>query len=354
MVLSGGIHQVCAGAVPRDAISHHLLESQRVLRGMGLRSEILCEEGRIHPALADAVRPVGEWEAVARPGDAAVLHYSIGSPAFRHVLERCERSAIHYHNITPAELLWEDAPAVALACQEGREELAHLADRVTAAAADSGFNADELVSLGYPSADVIGVMRRELPVAPRDRDPDDRRVRLLFVGRGVPNKAQHHLITALAALRQAGVDAELHLVGTWEGMEPYEERCRALVRDLGVGEHVDFAGSVDDRRLARAYAQSDCFVCLSDHEGYCVPLIEAMAAGLPIVAFAAGAVPETVGDAGLLLDAKDPSLVSEAIQEVVRNPALSARMARGRGERLEHFAAPAVAGRLREFAGGLL
>ena len=352
--MSAGLHQVCAGAVPRDAISHHLLESQRVLRGMGLRSEILCEEGRIHPALSDRVRPVGDWDAVAEPGDAAVLHYSIGSPAFGYVLERCERSAIHYHNITPAELLWEDAPAVALACQQGREELAHLADRVTAAAADSGFNADELVTLGYPSADVIGVMRRELPVAARGRASGDGRVRLLFVGRGVPNKAQHHLIAALAALRQAGLDAELHLVGTWEGMEPYEERCHALVHDLGLGEYVDFAGSVDDAQLARAYAESDCFVCLSDHEGYCVPLIEAMAGGLPIVAFAAGAVPETVGEAALLLDTKEPSLVSEAVREVLENPRLTARMARGRQRQLEHFSAPAVADRLRAFAGGLL
>lgn len=352
--MTAGVHQVCAGAVPRDAISHHLLESQRVLRAMGLRSEILCEEGRIHPALADAVRPVEAWDALAEPGDAAVLHYSIGSPAFGYVLDRCERSAIHYHNITPAELLWEDAPAVALACAQGREELGLLADRVTAAAADSGFNADELVSLGYPSADVIGVMRRELPVAARTRRPGDGPVRLLFVGRGVPNKAQHHLIAALAALRQAGADAELSLVGTWEGMEPYEERCRRLVRDLRLDDHVDFAGSVDDERLARAYADSDCFVCLSDHEGYCVPLIEAMAASLPIVGFAAGAVPETVGDAGLLLDDKHPSLVAEAVLEVLGNPGLAAHMAEGRRAQLERFGAAAVADRLRTFVGELL
>ena len=349
-----GVHQVCAGAVPRDAISHHLLESQRVLRAMGLRSEILCEEGRIHPSLADAVRPVREWDAVARPGDAAVLHYSIGSPAFGYVLDRCERSAIHYHNITPAELLWEDAPAVALACARGREELGLLAGRVTAAAADSGFNADELVTLGYPSADVIGVMRRELPVARRTPTTGDGRVRLVFVGRGVPNKAQHHLIAALAALRQSGTDAELSLVGTWEGMEPYRDRCLRLVQDLRLDEFVDFAGSVDDARLARAYAESDCFVCLSDHEGYCVPLLEAMAASLPIVAFAAGAVPETVGDAALLLDDKHPSLVAEAVREVLGSPRLSRHMAEGRRAQLEHFGAGAVADRLRAFAGGLV
>ncbi len=351
--MSRGVHQVCAGAVPRDAISHHLLESQRVFRGMGLRSEILCEEGRIHPWLADRVRPVSDWDSVARPDDAAVLHYSIGSPAFRYVLDRCDRSAMHYHNITPAELLWEDAPMVAQACAEGRTELALLADRVTVAAADSVFNADELVVLGYPPARVVGVMRRALTPAPR-AVVNDGRVRLLFVGRGVPNKAQHHLIAALAALRQAGTDAMLTLVGTWEGMEPYEERCRSLVSDLQLGDHVDFAGSVDDDGLARAYAQSDCFVCLSDHEGYCVPLIEAMAASLPIVAFAAGAVPETVGSAGLLLDEKHPSLVAEAILEVLQNSRLGAHIAEGRRAQLAYFSPEAVADRLRGFVADLV
>lgn len=350
--MSGGVHQVCAGAVPRDAISHHLLESQKALHAMGLRSEILCEEGRIHPALARFVRPAGDWDAVARPGDAAILHYSIGSPAFGYVLDRCDRSAIHYHNITPAELLWEDAPAVAAACEQGRAELALLAGRVRAAAADSGFNAQELVALGYPSADVIGVMRRELPVVPRSAGGDGR-LRLLFVGRGVPNKAQHHLIAALAALRQTGSDASLALVGTWEGMEPYEERCRRLTAALRLEDHVDYAGSVDDAALARAYAESDCFVCLSDHEGYCVPLIEAMAGDLPIVAFAAGAVPETVGEAALLLDDKHPSLVAEAVREAVGNPRVAAHMTEGRRAQLEHFGHDAVAARLRAFVEGM-
>ncbi len=348
--MTAGVHQVCAGAVPRDAITHHLLESRRVIRAMGLRSEILCEDDRIDPTLAGVVHPVSGWSDVARPGDAAILHYSIGSPAFGHVLARCDRVAIHYHNITPAELLWEDAPAVAIACLHGREELATLAGRVVAAAADSRFNADELAALGFPPAAVVGVMRRELPVVPaRPRPRAGAPLSLLFVGRGVPNKAQHHLIAALAALRQGGGDARLRLIGSWEGMETYAGRCAALARDLRVADHVAFEGSVDDGRLAEAYAGSDAFVCLSDHEGYCVPLVEAMAASLPIVAFASSAVTETVGNAGLLLDEKPPSLVAESVREATANPRLAARMEEGRRERLAHLGADAVAARVRAF-----
>jgi L-malate glycosyltransferase len=351
--VSDGVHQVCAGAAPRDAITHHLLESQKVLRGMGLRSELFCEDDRIHGALAGRVHPVSRWSALVRPGDAAILHYSIGSPAFDAVMARCNRLAIHYHNITPAELLWEDAPAVALQCRRGRAELASLAGRIAAVAADSSFNAEELNSLGFGAAAVVGVMKRDLPLsAPRRRG--EGRLRLLFVGRGVPNKAQHHLIAALAALRQTGADARLTLAGTWVGMESYAARCRELARRLLVDEHVVFAGSLDDAALARTYAESDCFVCLSDHEGYCVPLVEAMEAGLPIVAFAAGAVPETVGGAGLLLDEKPPSLVAEAVLVATSgDPRLAAAMAAGGRAQLAQLGREAVAERLRAFTGSL-
>jgi glycosyltransferase involved in cell wall biosynthesis len=354
VVVSGGVHQVCAGAVPRDAITHHLLESRDVIRSMGLRSEIFCEDGHVAPDLAGDVHGVSRWDALAEPGDAAILHYSIGSPAFGHVMERCDRVAIHYHNITPAELLWEDAPAVAMACQRGRAGLAALAGRVVAAAADSHFNARELDALGFPRAAVVGVMRRELPVVASSspRHPEGP-LRLLFVGRGVPNKAQHHLIAALAAVRQSGRDARLHLIGSWVGMEAYARRCGRLARDLRVDDHVVVEGSVDDARLAGAYAESDVFVCLSDHEGYCVPLVEAMAAALPIVAYASSAVTETVGGAGLLLDEKPPSLVAEAVLATVSDPRLAARMAAGRSGRLADLDAVAVAARVRAFVESL-
>lgn len=320
---------------------------------MGLRSEIFCEDGHVAPELTGEVHGASRWDALTRPDDAAILHCSIGSPAFGHVLERCMRVAIHYHNITPAELLWEDAPAVAMACQRGRAELAALSGRVVAAAADSRFNAGELAALGFPEATVVGVMRRELPVTAAVAHRPGGPLRLLFVGRGVPNKAQHHLIASLAALRQSGSDARLNLIGSWVGMDSYARRCQGLARDLRVAGEVVFEGSVNDARLARAYAEADVFVCLSDHEGYCVPIVEAMAASLPIVAFASSAVTETVGRAGLVLDEKPSSLVAEAVVAAASDPRLAARMAAGRAERLSSLGAEAVAERVRSFVGSL-
>jgi glycosyltransferase involved in cell wall biosynthesis len=352
--MSTGIHQVLAGSAPRDAITHHALEARHVIREMGLRSEILVADDRVHPALRAELRAHTAWDSVARQGDVAILHYSIASPAFEWVLERAERAALHYHNVTPAALLWRDAPLVALECALGRRALGDLVGRVAAVAADSEFNAAELLEIGFGEAAVIGVMRAPLGSALRRPRPAGSPPRLLFVGRGAPNKAQHDLILALAALAQAGVHAELWLAGTWEGFEPYEARCRALARRVGVEDRMVLTGSLSEAELAQTYADADCFVCLSDHEGFCVPVLEAIEMGLPIVAFAAGAVPESVGRAGLLLDQKPPSLVAEAVVEALGNARLAAWMATGRQEQLARFSPEALADRLRAFVEPLM
>ena len=186
--------------------------------------------------------------------------------------------------------------------------------------------------------------------SPRTTGAVHSRPRLLFVGRGVPNKCQHELIMALAALGDAGVDAELRLVGSWGGSRPYFERCLRTARMLGVTDSVVVLDSLSDEDLAREYADADVFLCLSDHEGYCVPLLEAMAADLPIVAFAAGAVPETLGRAGLLLNDKSPSVVAEAVAAVLGG-ALAGEMRDGRGAQLAHHSREATAQRLQAFIG---
>jgi glycosyltransferase involved in cell wall biosynthesis len=347
MGVSTGVHQVVAGAAPRDAITNHVIVARDVIRGMGLRSEIFCDPRHVAGELTGIVHPSDAWERLARPDDAAILHYSIDSPAFTHVAERASRSAMHYHNVTPPELLWRDAPALALQCSRGREHLGDLADRVSHAAADSHFNAAELEPLGYPPAVVIGVFRQALPPAPAAGGHGGA-MRLLFVGRGAPNKCQHDAILAVGALAQAGVDAELRLVGNWGGNHAYLDRCMRLARRTGVEDRVVLLGSVDDAGLAAEYANADVFLCLSEHEGYCVPLLEAMAADLPIVGFAAGAVPETMGDAGLLLHDKTPSVVAEAVVAVSAG-ALDERIRNGRRTQQQQHSGEAIGERLRRF-----
>lgn len=341
-----GVHQVVAGAAPHDAITNHVLAAREVIRSMGVASEIFCEAPHLSPSLADEIHPHYQWDARAAADDVAILHYSIGSAAFDYVLNRCGTSAIHYHNITPAKLLWRFNPRLARQCALGRAALCDLAERVQCAGADSYFNATELTELGFPDATAIGILRPARPTVTRRPESSDR-PRILFVGRGVPNKAQDDAILALAALRQAGVLAQLRLVGSWGGNEAFEWHCRNLVRSLALEDQVHFLGAVSDAELSREYAEATLFLCLSDHEGYCVPVIEALEAGIPVLAYGAGAVSETLGSAGVLIDSKAPSHVAEAVGALVTDQIRIDPDARER--QLDAHSRSQTAARLKEF-----
>jgi glycosyltransferase involved in cell wall biosynthesis len=342
-----GVHQVLAGAAPRDAITNHALEARLILREMGFRSELFAEGRHTDGSLKDRIHPHTEWGARTRPGDAVIVHYSIESPAFDYVMQRAGVVGMQYHNITPPDLLWRYSPGLALQCAQGRAHLASLTSRVQYASADSQFNADELIDLGFDDPAVIGILRDRARTAV-SRTNQGAGPRLLFVGRGVANKCQDDLIVMLASLRQTGVPADLRLVGAWGPGNAFEGRCRWLAKRLGVDDSVAFLGSVPDHVLDAEYAAADIFVCMSRHEGFCVPVIEAMEAGLPIVARAAGAVPETVGHGGVLLDAPSPSTMAEAVSSVLG--ADGSNFAAGRRDQLDHHSAQATGQRLREFA----
>lgn len=342
-----GVHQVLAGAAPRDAITNHALEARLILREMGFRSELFAEDRHTDASLKDRIHPHTEWNERTQAGDAVIVHYSIESPAFDYVMERAGVVGMQYHNITPPDLLWRYSPGLARQCAAGRAHLASLAARVQYASADSQFNADELTSLGFDDPAVIGILRDRARKR-ASHSGEGVRPRLLFVGRGVANKCQDDLVVMLASLRQAGISADLRLVGAWGPGNAFEGRCRWLAKRLGVDDSVAFLGSVPDQVLDAEYASADMFVCMSRHEGFCVPVIEAMEAGLPIIARAAGAVPETVGRGGILLDAPSPSTMAEAVISVFAGE--SPDFAAGRREQLEHHSAQSTGERLRAFA----
>lgn len=339
------IDQVIPAIVEHDAVSNHTFAAQRLLREMGFESEIYALI--IGPGCAGRVRPLREI-AKHRDGSQWVLYQcSIGSPAADAIADHPGRKLLDYHNIVPEDLVEKWLPPLAEESRLGRRQLAMLAPLVSVAFADSAFNAAELDAFGYPGAKVVPVLvdSGNLRAHPDARVLERFRARKraggtdwLFVGQIGPHKAQHDLIKAFAAYRRLyDAHARLHIVGREMGTI-YIDALRRFVVALGLDDAVEFPGSVPVGTLAAYYESADAFVCLSNHEGFCAPIVEAMARGTPVVAYAAAAVPETLGDAGILLAEKPPALVASVVHRLIDDePTRATFIARGR-ERAQRYA----------------
>ena len=328
------IHQFIPTFAPRDAIGAHALHVQRILRGMGVDSDIYAEgissrgPRRPRPYRSYGRRPVA-------PDTWLLYQLSTGSAVAEFVQARPERKLVNYHNVTPAELFAPWEPHVAVECREGRRQLADLADEVELGVAVSSYNEDELRAAGYRRTvvapvlvdlDGAGVEVDPATAARLDRAKRDGGGDWLFVGRVAPHKCQHDVVRAFAAYRRVyDPRARLHLVGG-AGSHAYVTMLQRYVAALGLAGAVDLTGSVPAAVLAAHYGAADVFVCLSEHEGFCVPVVEAMRLGVPVVAYAAAAVPETVATAGVLLHAKDPVTVAAAVHRVAADGDLRRRL----------------------------
>jgi L-malate glycosyltransferase len=335
------VAQLVAHLAPRDAIGGHVLEIDRALRAEGIETAIYA--GSVHSGFRRQARHHSELTTVPGRETLLVYHASTGSPVASFLHGRRERLVVDYHNITPPEHF---APWHADICAElasGRRELAGLAGRAVMGMADSRFNADELVALGYPNVSVVPILldvnrlvRSDTPAADAHWPPGTG-TRWLFVGRIAPNKAQHDIVKAFACYRTVhDPNATLTLVGGTSA-PAYATALHQYVDTLGLTDHVRLAGSVPDDELEALYRSAHTFVCLSEHEGFCVPLLEAMAHDLPIVAYAAAAVPETLGDAGILLDSKRPALVAEAVHRTTTDTTLRQHLVTAGHQRLTHY-----------------
>jgi len=344
------VHQVLATLGYGDAIGHEVLGIQRVLRQAGYTSDIFVETA--DPRLEDLTRDFRELVEASHRDNILIHHFSIGSKASRIAYALPDRMVLVYHNITPPEYFADIHRLLVRLCYHGRRELAAYTGRCDLALGDSEFNRRELEALGFPETGVLPVVPgfSHLEGPPNDvvaREFDDEWTNVLFVGRIIPNKRIENLIRFFAAYKtRYNHRSRLLIVGSYGGFERYLAMLHQLVARLGVHD-VHFTGHVSNEELTAYYDVADVFLCASEHEGFCVPLVEAFHERIPVLALARTAVPDTMDGAGVLYAEPDPAEVAMLLDLVVSDQALQERILAGQDAALDRL-------RGRDFAGTLL
>jgi len=335
------IHQWVPAAHRGDAIGDSARQIRDVLRRMGHESELFALT--IDDDLRDEVRPFAD--PAARGGDVTIFHFALPSPMTGEFGRLRGGKILQYHNITPAAFFAPYDPGLFRLAALGRHELATLAGRVDLALGVSEFNRQELEALGFTRTGVlpIAVDTGRLTSGPSrpalEQLLGDGLINFLFVGRIAPNKKVDDIIR-LAELYKRNVDSHYRFifVGRYDGIPRYYAQVRALIDTFDMlPDRFWFTGPVPDADLATFYKWADAYISLSEHEGFCVPLVEAMATDVPIVAYAAAAVPETLGGAGLLFSPKDLEFASELLGSVVYDDDVRQKVLAGQRQRLEAF-----------------
>ncbi len=338
-----------------DAISDYAMHVRNHLRRLGYQSTIWAEGIGLRVATNATYFDRRRVEAA----DAILYHHSIGTSITDSVVSLRAPKALIYHNVTPAAFFSKYRPAFAELLEAGRAALVQLAGKFDKYVGDSDFNAAELTAYGVPGVQTIPVLidYSRFDVTPdvdvlRDNAPG---MRWLFVGRVAPNKGLRQLIEALDAFRRCDRDARLFIVGRFDPDDPYYDDLRGLVVERGLDRHVIFAGVVTDEVLAAHYRRADVFVTLSEHEGFCVPVVEAMFFDLPVVALAETALPETLGSAGLLVEREaDAADVAALIFLLRTDHELATKVLEAQRTRRADFAPNRVYPKIQELVADLL
>jgi glycosyltransferase involved in cell wall biosynthesis len=351
------VHQVLATLGYGDAIGHEVIGIHRVLLDAGYESEIFVEtaDRRLESLTTDYRDMV---DAIA-PDDVLIHHFSIGSRASRTAYALPGRMALVYHNITPPEYFLGVHKDLVKLCFRGRRELTAYIPRVELALGDSEYNRQELADLGFPATAVLPVVPdfAHLDVAPNTMTSDrfdDGWTNVMFVGRVIPNKKFEDVIRAFHVYRtRHNPRARLLLVGSYSGFEKYLAMLHGLVARLGTPD-VHFLGHVSNEELTALYDVADLFLCASEHEGFCVPLIESFHKRVPVLAHAATAVPATMDGGGVLYDSKDPFDIARVMAAILDDADLEDAIVASQDAALDRLLKKDFAGTLLRFVDQVL
>ena len=324
-----GIHQLSISGAHGDAIGNEMRQIRSALRAAGHESEIFVE--LLDSSMGSDVHPYLEYRDIASADNVLLLHYSMASPISRMLAGLDDRLVLIYHNITPPEWFAPYSLRIAHTCAAGRLQLAKLCGRTALALGDSEYNRQELEELGFERTAVVPLLLDldglDGPASQLvlDRYSDDRPT-WLAVGRVAPNKCVEDVLRAFTYFQRYVDDgARLLIVGEHRHILPYYYELQRFAAEIAATD-VHFVGHVSDSELNAYYRVADVLVCLSEHEGFCVPLFEAIRSGLPVIALAATAIPYSTGGGVLMLEDKEPALVAETVACVLEDEALRTQL----------------------------
>ena len=333
------VHQILAVFDEADAQGHMALLIRKILRNRGIDSEIYA--GIINPGNDLGVLPAERLAMPGDPEDTLIHHYSINSPVGEIFRRTFRRQVLIYHNVTEAGFFrgWDNFTY--FECRKGRRALKDYIPTCDLALGVSAFNASELEKLGF---DRVGVLPFPFDEARLEGPVDEDLLRkisgrgpnILFVGRITPNKKQEDVLKVFYCFQKLfRPEANLFFVGS-SHIPSYSGALERMKEILGL-DRAYFTGKVTWEEMRAYYRGANLFLCLSEHEGFCVPLMEAFHYGVPVIAYRAAAIPETMGGAGILLEEKNPVRIAALLDRVLNDEKLKKAVTDGQKDRLLEF-----------------
>ena len=351
------INQWIPAAHKGDAVGDSAYLTRSLLRRRGHRSEIYALT--VDESLQDDIHEFSHSDA--RSGDITILHYAVPSLMSRELANLNSGRVLQYHNVTPAHFFAPYDPVIFRMATAGRTELVNLVGNVDLALGVSEYNRQELIALGFQNTGVMPLVFEPKKSSAGnenlalERVLNDGLTNILFVGRIAPNKRiEDHLRLAEHYKRYVDTDYRFIFVGRTHAVPRYYNMLRALILEYGMPQdRFLFPGLVSDAELAVYYRNAHVYLSLSEHEGFCVPLIEAMAADVPVLAYGAAAVPETLGGAGLCFTPKDLEWAAELLGMLVYDQRLRLDLITRQRKRVADFDLTVTASRLDELVASL-
>lgn len=330
------IHQILPTISPGDAIGNEVQEIKRVLNEWGYKSEIYAQN--IHPKIN--AKKYTEYKKVSSKENILIFHFSIGSEVSEFVKKLPDKKIMIYHNITPPEYFYGVNETLVNLLENGKKELRSLVDHIDLAVGVSEYNMLELQEMGFKNTDVLPIIinfhEYSSPNKKLLSKYDDDFVNLLFVGRVTPHKRQEDVIKIFYYYKLINPKSRLFLAGSYEGCEIYSDYLKKLIQDLNLKD-VHLLGKISFNDLISYYKLADIFICMSEHEGFCVPILESMYFEVPIIAYKSTAIPFTLEDTGILVKEKNYCEIAEMVNVLIEDEELRSTLVKKQKDRLENF-----------------